>query len=294
MKHIIVPGLIQNLGLSLALAFAVNACSSTVATQPTPITQDAPQISRFPTPEAVFTSLPTRPPYAPAELVEYTAQTGDTLPALAARFNTSIAEIQTANPVIPLTASSMPPGMPMKIPIYYLSLWGTPYQIIPDSLFVNGPAQIDFDIEGFIRSHPGWLKNYQEQLSDGPHSSAEIIQLVANNFSISPRLQLALLEYFAQGLSNPVKPDTEFFLGYNDQFHKGIYLQLVWMANTLNNGYYRWRRGTLIEFEQPDTRIVRPDPWQNSATVALQFTFSRLYSSPLFDQMIGPGGLAET
>ena len=34
-----------------------------------------------------------RPLYAPGELVDYTAQAGDTLPVLAVRFNTTVEEI---------------------------------------------------------------------------------------------------------------------------------------------------------------------------------------------------------
>jgi murein DD-endopeptidase MepM/ murein hydrolase activator NlpD len=282
---------IQRLGLLLALTAFLTACASPQPAAPASL---APLTPIFPTPAAAFTPMPTRLPYGPGELVDYTAQTGDTLPALAAHFNTSEAEIRAANPIIPENASSMPPGLPMKIPIYYRSLWGTPYQILPDSLFVNGPAQIGFDLPGFINSRPGWLKNYREQLGDGPHSGAEIVQLAADNFSVSPRLLLALLEYFSQALSNPTAPATPYILGYEEQFHQGLYLQLVWLANTLNNGYYGWRRGALIEFEHPDTRLERPDPWQNAATVSLQYTFSRLYSSPLYDQMVGPGGLAQT
>ncbi|HEY3311287.1 MAG TPA: LysM peptidoglycan-binding domain-containing protein [Anaerolineales bacterium] len=282
----------QKLATVLALAAFISSCAASPST-PTP-TALVPPTPVFPTPQAKFTPLPTRPPYGPAELVDYIAQTGDTLPALAAHFNTSVAEIRAANPIIPLSSTSMPPGFPMKIPIYYLPLWGTPYQIIPDSLFIDGPAQADFDLTGFINSQPGWFKNYIEQLGDGPHSGSDIVRMVANNFSISPRLMLALLEYFSQALSKAETPDTRYVLGYNDQFHQGVYLQLVWMANTLNNGYYGWRRGSLTEFENPDTRIERPDPWQNAATVALHYAFSRLYSSPTYDQMIGPGGLAET
>lgn len=276
----------------LGLLALLTACASPQAA-PTP-TPASPLNPVFPTPAAEFTPMPTRLPYGPGELVNYTVQTGDTLPALAARFNTTVAEIRTANPIIPENASSLPPGMPMSIPIYYEALWGTPYQILPDSLFVNGPAQLDFDITTFVNSHPGWLKNHIEQLGDGPHSGAEVVQLVATNFSVSPRLLLALLEYFSQALSNPTAPTTPYILGYEEQFHQGLYLQLVWLANTLNNGYYGWRRGALTEFEHPDSRLDRPDPWQNAATVSLQFTFSRLYSSPLYDQMIGPGGLAQT
>jgi murein DD-endopeptidase MepM/ murein hydrolase activator NlpD len=273
---------------------ALVACAPQSTFNPSPATPTKSQQLSFPTPEIAFTPLPTRPPFGPGELVDYLAQTGDTLPALASHFNTSVAEIMAANPIIPQTASSMPPGMPMKIPIYNRPLWGSPYQIIPDSLFVNGPAQADFDVEAFINSQPGWLKSYRAQLTDGNYSGAEIITLVAKNFSVSPRLQLALLEYFGQALSNPIQPETKYIFGYKDQFHPEVYLQLVWMANTLNNGYYGWRRGSLIEFDQPNGRIERPDPWQNAATVAIQYAFSRIYSTPTYDQMIGPGGLAET
>ncbi|MFM8321951.1 MAG: LysM peptidoglycan-binding domain-containing protein, partial [Chloroflexota bacterium] len=62
--------------------------------------------------------FPERPRYNPGELVDYTAQTGDTLPGLAHRFNTTVAEILEFNDFIPVTATTMPPGMPMKTPIY--------------------------------------------------------------------------------------------------------------------------------------------------------------------------------
>lgn len=248
----------------------------------------------FPTPAAAFTPLPTRPPYSPGQLVDYIAQSGDTLPELAAHFNTSVDEIRAANPIVPNDATTMPPGFPMKIPIYYRALWGTPYQIIPDGLFVNGPAQTGFDIAAFVNSQPGWLKSYSEQISDGPHSGAELVQIVANDFSISPRLLLAILEYYAGALSKSDPPTTPYTLNYFEPYHQGVYLQLVWAANTLNNGYYGWRRGTLIEFEHPDSRLERPDPWQNAATVGLQYFFSRGYSSPVYDQMVGPGGLMQT
>ena len=72
---------------------------------------------------AVQTPLPTRSTYNPGELVDYIAQNGDTLPALAARFNTTVEEILQANSFIPKDATTMPPGMPMKIPIYFMALW---------------------------------------------------------------------------------------------------------------------------------------------------------------------------
>ena len=170
-----------------------------------------------------------RSPALPAgELVDYIAQTGDTLPQLAKRFNTSVAEITAANTEIPLDATTMPPGMPMKIPIYYLPLWGSPYQIIPDSLFINGPAQIGFDTVGYVAGQPGWLKNYVEYAADANRSGAEIVDYVALKFSVSPRLLLGLLEYQAGALSQPQVPPMccEYPLGYRSWDHKGLYLQL--------------------------------------------------------------------
>lgn len=142
-----------------------------------------------------ITPLPTRPAYSPGELVDYLVQSGDTLPALASHFNTSIDELREANPLIPDDATTLPPGMPMQIPIYYAPLWGTSYQILPDSLYVNGPAQVEFDSESFLMDKPGWLNGYVEYASGDNRTGAEIVDLVADNFSVSPRLLLALLEY---------------------------------------------------------------------------------------------------
>jgi len=226
--------------------------------------------------------------------VDYTAQTGDTLPALAARFNTTVAQIREANPVIPDGATTMPPGMPMQIPIYYRAFWGSPYQIIPDSQFVYGPALKGFDTSAFVSAQPGWLNGYIEYAADQNRTGAQIVDYVAEKFSVSSRLLLALLEYQSGALTNPKKPDTPYVLGYHDYTHPGLYLQLVWAANLLNNGYYGWRRGTLLEFDLPDERIERPDPWQNAATVSLRYFFSVLLKADAYAVATEAPGLAKT
>lgn len=235
-----------------------------------------------------------RPHYNPGELVAYTAQSGDTLPALAARFNTTVAEILQANPIIPRDATTMPPGLPMQIPIYYLPLWGTDFQSIPDSAFVNGPAQVGFNTSAFVASTSGWLKNYRAYAGGKNRSGAEMVDYVAVTYSISPRLLLALLEYQAGALTQPEPPEGKFLLGLRRAFYDTPYLQLVVAANILNNGYYGWRRGTLTEFELPDGSLTRPDPWQNAGSVALQYYFSRIYSGDDYYASIGPDGLART
>jgi LasA protease len=242
------------------------------------------------------TSLPERPLYSPGEPVEYIAQTGDTLPVLAMRFNTTVEEILEANPFIPADATTMPPGMPMSIPIYYVPLWGSPYKILPDSLFVYGPLQSDFDTPAFVASQPGWLKDYVGFAGGGTRSGAEVVDIFARNYSVSPRLLLALLEYHSGALSQPVPPPgaEHYALGYYEPRNRGFNAQLNWTANTLNNNYYSWRTGDLQSITRRDGSLERPDPWQNAASVALQAYFSRLTSLEDYQLAISPQGFAQT
>ncbi len=225
--------------------------------------------------------------------MDYTVQTGDTLPALAWRFNTSVEEILEENTFIPRDATTMPPGMPMKIPIYYRPLWGSPFQILPDSHFINGPLQVGFDAVTYVDSMPGWFKNYSFYLGERNRRGGEIVNYIAQNYSLSPRLLLAILEYQTGALTLAEPPaDVDVYpLGYRSQFSRGIARQLIWAANTLNNGYYGWRIGRFDTFTHLDGRSERPDPWQNAATVALHFYYSQVLSGENFALAVSGDGL---
>ncbi len=240
------------------------------------------------------TPLPIRIPYKPGELVEYTAQSGDTLPALAARFNTTTEEILAANPFIPRDATTMPPGMPMQIPIYFLALWANPFKVIPDHAFVNGPTLSGFSTAAFVAAQPGWLREYRVYASGKWRSGAEMVDFVALNYSINPQLLLALLEYQGGALTQDAPPVKKNLLGMTRIYWENPYLQLVLAANTLNNGYYGWRAGNLLEFDDTDGILIRPDPWQNAGSVALQFYFSRIFAGEKYARATGPEGLIQT
>lgn len=276
----------------LIMAVLLAACSP--AMQPTMI---LPAEEVTPTPALPeVTPYPTRPAYAPGELVDYTAQSGDSLTALALRFNTTAAEIRTANPFIPEDATTMPPGMPMQIPIYYRPLWGNPYQMLPDAVFINGPDAAVFEARSFIAETTGWLQAYQAWAFNGTRTAAEIVDYVATQYSISPKILLALLEYQGGAFSQPDlgKEQERNILGLDSDYWVDVYLQLSYAANILNDGYYRWREGDLLEFELADGSLIRPDPWQNAATVSLQFFFSQVMSERAFQYAVGPGGFAQT
>ena len=244
-------------------------------------------------PVTVPITVPTvvpRPEYKPGELVDYVAQSGDTLPALAAHFNTTSAEILAANPQIRGDATTLLPGMPMKIRMPSAPAWGTSTRIMPDSLYVDGPSVNGFDTGAFVSSHPGWLKAYSEKVGDAYHSGVELVNIVAANFSISPRTLLVLLEYQTGALSQPIPPAGDYPLGHIDENAKGLYQQLVWAANILNAGYYGWRTGGLTQLVHPDYSVERPDPWQTAATVAFQYYFS-LGSQAEYTRATGPDGI---
>ena len=173
---------------------------------------------------------------------------------------------------------------------------GNLFKTIPDNAFVNGPTLIGFDTSAFVASHSGWLKDYVGYVAaeGGYRTGAEIVDFVARNFSVSPRLLLALLEYQAGGLSQPKEPTSQYILDFNVLYSATVYYQLIIAAQTLNNGYYGWRAGKLIEFERPDKTIIRPDPWLNAASVGIQYYFAQFLSGSDYDRAIGPNGLAKT
>ncbi len=274
-------------GLLILLSLLTAACSTVPGADLGPAAATAVQ-----TPGPTATLLPERPEYDPGQLVEYIARSGDTLPALAARFNTTVEEIRFANPAIPADATTMPPGMPMQIPVYYRSFWGTPFLILPDSQYVNGPSAVGFDVDAFVQSSAGWLKDFRTYAQGASRSGAEVVQLVATNYSVSPRVLLTVLEYQTGALSQPIPPEGRYPLGIYDYHYPGLYMQLIWVANVLNNGYYGWRTGLLTEFELDDGRLERPDPWQTAASVAFQYYYSLMYDVGEYNKAIGPDGIA--
>jgi murein DD-endopeptidase MepM/ murein hydrolase activator NlpD len=267
------------------------ACVPTTPVATLPTTTPAPLET-----EPLPTLLPTREEFNPGQLVDYTAQDGDTVPALAAHFNTHIAEILAANPVLPQTTTTLPPGLPLKIPIYYLPLWGSSYHILPDALFVNGPAARDFNTQAFVSQSSGWLKSYRVWAYGGWRTGGELVDYIATSYSLSPRLLLALLEYQLGALTNPAAPTNvdNKALGFDRLYHENLYLQILMAADTLNGGYYGWRTGDLLQTDLRDGSLVRFDPWLNAGTVGLQYYFSQTLSPDGYARAVSGIGLNHT
>ena len=121
--------------------------------------------------------------------------------------------------------------------------------ILPDSEVVDSPNSKDFDIAAFVAEKKGFLEIYQEQVAGVWMNGAEIVQRVAQNHSINPRLLLAVVEYQSGWVSQPARPNVEDFnypIQTSERNYRGLYMQLSWTADTLSRGYYSYRNEALL------------------------------------------------
>jgi hypothetical protein len=241
------------------------------------------------------TEEPEATPFPPGTIFDYLAQQGDTLPAVAAHFNTTEEAIRLENPDLPEPVSTLPAGYLLKVPAFYVPLTSAPFHILPDSEAVNGPGAIDFDLRAEVESRPGFLKGLTDYAQRKQRPAWEVVDVVARNYSVHPKVLLALLEYRTHALTQPepVGLQAAYPLGVESIRHRGLYRQLTWAAEAFNDAFYGWRAGR-VELELADGRISRPDPWQNAGTVGVHGVMAALYGQTAFEAAIGPDGLAAT
>jgi LasA protease len=225
-------------------------------------------------------STPPSVPVDTAPLLYYT-QAGDTLPVIAIRFAVDIEEISSPSSSL-IATGLLNPNTLLIIP-HKLVNTTSPAKIIPDSELVYSPSAIDFDVEAYIKDAGGYLSTYREWLGTTQWTSgAEIIQRIARENSINPRILLALLEYQSGWVygqpSNPKQEDYP--MGKVDLATKGLYSQLAWAVNQLSVGYYGWREGWTTEIQFSDGVTARLAPDLNGGTVAMQYYFAQVYDTP--------------
>jgi len=187
-------------------------------------------------------------------------------------------------------------GQVLLIPVPTPEGPGPDYKIIPDSELVYSPSSLLFDLGAFIKSTDGYLAHYDEKVNDEKMTGAQIVELVSRNYSVNPRLLLAVLEYQSQWLTNR-KPKTsavDYPLGVRDPQRKGLYRQLTWTANNLNRGYYLWRVNSTATWILTDGRIVPIAPSINAGTAGVQHLFSQLYEYKEWLKALSPEGLFAT
>lgn len=284
---VLILGLVAGCGNPGAASPAPTVPPTPPPTQPV-VTERAPSALE-PTP------LPTRIRWQYGELLSYTAQSGDTLAAIAMHFNTTTDAIRQTNPDFDYDdATLLPVGQALIIPANYAPLMGTPFQIIPDSEFVYGPGQDRFSLKSTILEFNGLLSRYSEYEEEKTRPSWEIVERVSRDYSINPRLLLALIEYRSGAVTHPGVVDFTYPLGHVDPLQTGLYKQLVWAAERLSRGYYGWRQGKSVQVTTADGMVERLDFWQNAGTAALYALFAEMMPASEFKKAVSLEGFSAT
>lgn len=242
------------------------------------------------TPGAIRT-LPT--PRREANM--YSVQAGDTLGSIAQDYGVSVEALMQANNLNNPDALAI--GQSLYIPPPAPGAPGSSFKIIPDSELVYGPASAQFDITDFIQKQGGYLATYTEEVNDETLTGAQVIQLIAQNYSVNPRLLLAVLEHRSHWVtrSDPDPSTLDYPLGVVMQNHAGLYHQLGWAANELNRGYYLWRANAAgMWVLEGDGSIVPIDPTINAGTAGVQNLFSKLDDRTTWDTDVDTFGLFQT
>ncbi|MBI1800210.1 MAG: LysM peptidoglycan-binding domain-containing protein [Chloroflexi bacterium] len=230
--------------------------------------------------------------------LEYRVRSGDTLAAIANRYSVSVAALMAANGIrnpnlitigqllrVPLPSAPTPLPQPSAA------------RLIPDSEAVYSPAYAHFDVSDFAQKHKGYLAGYQEKVDGEWLTGPQIIQLVAERFSVGPRVLLALLEmqgsWVTQGSASATR--LNYPLGLINANRKGLYKQVWWAAEYLNEGYY----GQLLGRSQ--AALVFSNGYQrklpaglNPGTAAVYNMLARTTTYANWLNLIGPGGFRAT
>ena len=123
----------------------------------------------------------------------YIVLPGDTLAKIALTHQVSVGQILANNEIE--NPNLIEVGQIFNIPPSSANELASGFKIIPDSELVFSPAAKDFDIEGFIIQSRGFLATYSQKVEEEELSGFEIVRRVASDYSVNPRLLLALLEY---------------------------------------------------------------------------------------------------
>lgn len=264
------------------------ASSSTIGPTRTPFlppTRGPNEPILSPTPDPPRTFSPTR-----SVPERYQVQYGDMLSAIANRYGVSVEEIVIANGLI--SPDYLFVGQILEIPAPSPGMPGPDFKIIPDSELVFGPASVYFELDEFLAGHQSYLLEYKQEAEGVMMNGAQIVHKVSVDYSVNPRILLAVLQYQSQWIteSNP-DPDTLYYpIGHYDPWREGLYAQLAWTANSLNRGYYLWKVSGLSSVVLKDGTSISLDRTINAGTAAIQYLFSLLHGREGWDLAVSEYG----
>ncbi len=227
----------------------------------------------------------------------YVVKAGDTLSGIAAQFGVQLQTILRINQIS--DPNILEVGQIINLPGEPTSI-SPDFKIISDGRFVRGPDSQQFNVQAFVSQQRGYIKTANDIVDEIQLTAANVVQRVSNEFSVDPRLLLAILQYRSQWLTQlQIDDDLKQFPiqgkpSLDGIDRSGLYKQLSWAANQLNAGYYGWKyKGTdTIEFD--DGTRIRYSTNINAGTVGVQYFFSLQNDYPRWGNDVSSEGLFKT
>jgi murein DD-endopeptidase MepM/ murein hydrolase activator NlpD len=221
-------------------------------------------VSRDPAP------VPTNVPETTGPVIEnYTVRSGDTLLEIALNYDMTVDELMRLNSITDPTTLQV--GRVLQVRVQANRVVSAD-RVIPDSEVVYSPAYADFDIAAVANQYQGYLASYSENVEGEWLTGADIIQRVAERFSVGPRVLLTLLEMKGHWVTQTdlTQDQIDYPMGLKDRTRSGLFFQASWAANRLNEGYYGKLDGYLPSLVFKDKSRARVPAAANPGTVALQ------------------------
>lgn len=280
------PIFVISIALAALAACAAPPSSNNTATPDTSTTKIA----------VVTTANPTQAnstPVSTTVIEQYTVKNGDTLSAISQRYNISVDDLMRLNGLT--DPNSLQIGQVLKIAMV-VSRVAPADGLLPDSEVVYSPAYASFDVTAFANQSNGYLAAYREKVDGELLTGPQIIQLVAERFSVGPRVLLALLEFQSGWITKTALTQNQitYPMGLIDPIRQGLFFQASWAANHLNEGYYGKLTGRLEALKFKDRIRARLAPNANPGTAAIQNVLSYTATWDDWQNQIGANGFIAT
>ncbi len=229
-----------------------------------------------------------------SETITYVVQQGDTLRKIAQQYQVSIKQIVTENNIE--NPDLIEVGQVLVIPPTAFDATAPAFKIVPDSELINSPRNAGFDVAAFVQGHGGYLVSYEEEVEGVLLNGTAIVERVALLYSVNPRLLLVVLEFQSQWVTeeNPPEETLEYPMRFYDPRRTGLFKQLGFAANLLNEGYYLWERQVINVWMLSDASMIAVDPTINPGTAGVLNLMRYLTTRSDWDWAVSEAGIFTT
>lgn len=261
---------VQENGLSMPTVDVPNESIIISTVMPTTATASI----SIPTQITIPTQIPPQVIASEDYAVFYVMQYGDRFAKLAELYGSTEADLRALNEVD--YNDWFYAGSIVRIRPEAEGIPGSKFLMVSDAELINSPNAVGFDSAEFVNRQHGFLASYSENISGKEEglilTGVEILEKVASDYSVNPRLLIAVIDYQTEWItnSNPAEHTLQGSFGLGNSSCETFYCQLSWVADRLNWGYYSWKKAEISHLRTQDGQLIKIDSSLNSGTVGLQ------------------------